>query len=104
MKLIWYKVSIAIVGIFVIIALFVAIYYNFDSTQPQKVQNTVEQHYILKEYNEKIAVFKVGEEEPAEVLSIYVSTLPVQDQMKLISGIEITSDAALRNILEDYES
>lgn len=104
MKIIWYKIGIAIVGIFVIIALLIAIYYKTNLPLQNDSMIDLKQQYILREYMEKIAVFKDGSETPSEVLNVYVSTLPAQDQMELISGIIIETEAELRDILEDFES
>lgn len=61
--------------------------------------------YILKEYNDSLAVFKPNYETPMRVIdSVIVSTLNDYDQLLLKSGIEVNSESELQSLIEDYDS
>lgn len=60
--------------------------------------------YILKEFNGKIGVFRVGREFPDSIFDVYVSSLPESDQEYLIEGIKVKDQVELRNLKEDYSS
>ncbi len=61
-------------------------------------------HYIIGEYNGKVAVYKYGEMNPEEVFEVYIDSLPKNDQELLRRGIEIHNQAELLKLIEDYTS
>lgn len=58
-------------------------------------------YYKIKEYNEKIGIFKNEESEPFAILDIYTFMLPEKDRELLKLGFVIDSDK-LYSIIEDY--
>jgi hypothetical protein len=58
--------------------------------------------YIVKSYQDHVAVFSETSEVPLQVTGIRVSMLPLQDQLELAEGIAVQSEAALSALLEDY--
>lgn len=60
--------------------------------------------YVLKESNGKLAIFLNDNEEPMEVLNVYIKTLPAYDQDQLHQGIKVESGAELASLIEDYSS
>ncbi len=62
---------------------------------------TEERVWIIREYEGRIGVFS---EDGAllDVIDIYTKTLPETDKNLLREGIRITSEQALRAIIEDY--
>lgn len=64
------------------------------------------EHYVLKEQDGKIAIFKVnqkGEEILKEITNISIDYLPEQDLLNIKNGIKIYSTEQLNKTLEDYE-
>lgn len=77
---------------------------SFINTNEQVIAPapTASQHYILKEYSGKLAVFSDGEDTPEEILDIYVSVFPDTDKKKLAKGIYAYSREELQSLLEDF--
>lgn len=59
--------------------------------------------YRVTIFQEKITVFKDGEDEPYMTLDLPISLLPQEDRALLEEGIELESATAVRAFLEDYE-
>lgn len=62
----------------------------------------VEERYVLKTQNGRLAVFKQGGNTPFIVTETMVENLPKEDQKNLENGIEVLGDTDLRKALEDY--
>lgn len=62
---------------------------------------TAKDYFTVKEYNEKIGIFKNEETEPFAVLDIYTFILPEKDRALLKTGFVIDGDK-LYSIIEDY--
>ncbi len=60
--------------------------------------------YIVKTYQDQVAVFSGTSETPLHITGIRVSMLPLQDQLELAEGIPVQSETALSALLEDYGS
>ncbi|MDO4742890.1 MAG: hypothetical protein Q4B04_02490 [bacterium] len=61
--------------------------------------------FIIKEYNNKIAVFSAEKQEPLYVLeSPYVYDLPIKDRKLLSEGITVYTESELTSLLEDYDN
>ncbi len=60
--------------------------------------------YTIGVWEERLAVFVPGREEPERLYDVYVSTLPSEEQDRLEKGIPVYSDAELARLLEDYTS
>jgi len=60
--------------------------------------------YVVGVYDEKVAVFAQGDSVPIEVFEVYISTLPVKDQIELKKGIVVEGKSSLRKLIEDYTS
>lgn len=101
-----YRAILLSVAALVILTCFAAILYQQSSTpanEKSKVPATSYQ-YCLREYEEKIGVFRTNDEKPFMTIDVYVATLPSVDQMQLKDGIYIEDDEKLRMIIEDYGS
>lgn len=62
---------------------------------------TTKDCYTVREYNEKIGIFKNEETEPFATLDIYTFMLPEKDRELLKAGFVIDGDK-LYGIIEDY--
>lgn len=60
--------------------------------------------YIVKTYNNNIAVFEEGREEPYRIFDTDTRILPKTDQERLDKGIRVTNYSDLKRLLEDYTS
>ncbi|NLB36138.1 MAG: hypothetical protein GX824_02365 [Clostridiales bacterium] len=61
--------------------------------------------YILKEYDGRVALYNMKEEEePIEVYDVYTDSLPYDDYLLIKNGIKIESEAELQKIIEEYLS
>jgi len=63
-----------------------------------------EDKMFLKTYDGKLALFLGDGRYPAKVYDLLVRSLPVEDQLLLKSGIEVSSDGELKRLLEDFLS
>lgn len=88
----------------VIMTALVFYYYQQQPTPNESSGYSAPYRYVLKEYEEKIGVYRQGEETPFRTIDVYVSTLPSVDQTELQNGIYIQSEEKLRSLIEDYES
>ena len=70
-------------------------------TEAQIESETEEVIYTIKIYEGKIGIF-TDNGSLVRVLEVYVKTLPKTDQKLLEKGVSVTSEAALRSIIEDY--
>ena len=71
---------------------------------PALRQQETDALYIVKSYQDQVAVFSGTAETPLQITGIRVSMLPLQDQLDLAEGIPVHSEAALSALLEDYGS
>lgn len=55
----------------------------------------------VKEYKEKIGIFKSGSSSPYKTIDIYTFTLPCSDQLILKQGFLI-SENEIESVIEDY--
>lgn len=60
--------------------------------------------YVIKEYDNRIGVYYMGDTIPFRVEQVYVAYLPEKDRSELRCGIYITGDIAMEKRLEDYRS
>lgn len=58
--------------------------------------------YLIGEYEGSVAVFRLGEDVPFQVLETPLSMLPEEDRRLLREGIQVETEEALASILEDY--
>jgi len=73
---------------------------NMNVSEP-----TLTPMYILKEYNDRVAIFLGNSDTPNEVLdNVRVSSLPDYDRQILKSGIPVYSEDELQSLIEDLES
>lgn len=74
-----------------------------ETTQPSNSQiNSATKAYIVRAYNNNVAVFEEGSSEPYEVFDTDIRILPTIDQTRLEKGIRVTSEADLKHLLQDY--
>lgn len=70
-----------------------------------KTAETPPVYYIVKQHNDRIAVFINGKDEPLQILdSPFVRDLPEYDQQILSEGIIAKNNEELLKILEDYDN
>ncbi len=62
-----------------------------------------EAEYIVKEYNQQVAVFKKGNNEPYQILDIDIMSLPLADREALKQGISFKDTRKLSQLIEDYD-
>lgn len=60
--------------------------------------------FIIRSYNNNIAVFEEGREEPYRIFDTDIRILPKVDQERLDKGIKVANYADLKKLLEDYTS
>ncbi len=61
--------------------------------------------FVIKAYNDSIAIFKDGKDEPFKIIDeVVLKTLPKADQELLEKGIPIHSLDELIQLIEDYDS
>lgn len=75
-----------------------------NSSLPIQVSSQSISGYMLKVYNGKIGVFKIGENSPIEELDVCIEDLPTADRFILQKGVYAEDKETLHRIMEDYES
>lgn len=86
-----------------------------EETQQEKPENGVIErtadnycphHYLLKEYQGKLAIYSLAhlDEPPIRIIYTEVKSLPETDREMLKTGIELHSEQALQSAIEDYTS
>lgn len=68
---------------------------------PTEIQATQPRKYIIKEYNDMVAVFDKGSGLMVKITDSYVSALPEEDRKNLSKGIVVEDEESLRKLLED---
>lgn len=74
-----------------------------SDSEDSSAEKTVEEIYIIKNYQGKIGIFIKGDENPFQILDIDPSLLPEKDQEELSEGLEIKGAENLRQIIEDFD-
>ena len=74
--------------------------------EAKKIDNniTIEYEYILKSYDDKLAVFVKDYKNPEIIFDVYLHQLPDLDAEKIKNGMPIKDYKTLISILEDYTS
>ena len=75
-----------------------------DNRGETDISSTNETIYIIKEYEEKLAVYKVGIQEPITVYDFYISNLPQSDANRIRDGIIAYNKSELQQLIEDFTS
>ena len=68
----------------------------------QTYDAAVEERYIVKEYNNMIAVFEYGSDIPQKILDIDVDNIRKQDRERFQEGIIVNSADELAQLEEDF--
>lgn len=79
---------------------------NMEVILIKEVEGVCNEHYILKESEGVIAVYKIGEdakEELEELTGISIEYLTENDKMEIEQGIEVYGREELNSVLENYE-
>ena len=76
----------------------------FRHDTPKETPQQEEFTYLMREYEEHIAIFLIGEEMPFMVLDTRVGFLPDYDRMLLKTGILVRDKEQLSALIEDYIS
>lgn len=102
------KKLVSITGIILMLCLFTGVAFSPEtSAQTESVQATVSNNeqntvFVLKAENNRITVYKKGENTPYMTTDTPVDSLPKGDIMLLEVGIEIKGEKNLKKSLEDY--
>ena len=75
---------------------------SFDTSHKEMSENSSEDFYVLKEYNNYVAVFHNNDERPLYVSNTLVKVLPQADRELLKHGIYADNKKALARLIEDY--
>ena len=77
-----------------------------NNTTQVKAQyaSTQDEEYLLRDWKGYVAVFRGGEDTPAELTDIETATLNNVDREKLRTGIPAAGKAELLSLLEDFSS
>ncbi len=71
-------------------------------TQDNHHENNDKSFYVLKEYNNYVAIFHSNEEKPLYVSKTLVKDLPKADKLLLKCGIRANDKKTLTRLVEDY--
>lgn len=102
------KKLVLITGIILMVCLFTSVYASPTATVGTKAKVTEEKRendndvFVMKSENNRIVVYRYGEETPYLTTDTLVSTLPKGDIMLLEKGIEVKGEENLKKSLEDY--
>lgn len=77
---------------------------NKSSITTNKTELRQEYKYILKEFNGKLAVFKIDKKEPEMILDVSIDRLPEIDIEQLKIGLKIKNEKELNDRIEDFIS
>lgn len=77
-----------------------------NNTPPEKAEyaSAQDEAYYLRDWEGYVAVFRGGEDKPAELTDIETATLNNVDREKLARGIPAAGKAELLSLLEDFSS
>ena len=96
-------ILISLIIILFIISIYTGRKNNSTRITPDN-SSLVETVYIVKDYNEKLAVYFAGENEPMEVYDLFLSSLPETDAERIRDGIIVYDKAELNQLIEDFTS
>ena len=71
---------------------------------PARRQSAPQAAYTLGEWEGRLAVYRDGEEEPEQVLEVYLNLLPPADAAALREGIPVADEEERARRLEDFAS
>jgi hypothetical protein len=78
---------------------------NDNTTQAETIAPIEERvSYTLKEYDGKIGIFRGTAEKPYTYLDLDISYLNEYDRELISTGIEVSTDAELKALIEDLTS
>ena len=77
---------------------------NNAPVQKAEYASAQEEEYLLRDWKGYVAVFRGGEDTPAELTDIETATLNNVDREKLRTGIPAAGKAELLSLLEDFSS
>lgn len=106
------KKLVLITGIILMVCLFTSVYASPAATvetgagisEEEKTEEKGNENevFVLKSENNRIVVYRFGDETPYMTTDTFVSTLPKGDIMLLEKGIEVKGEENLRKSLEDF--
>ena len=77
---------------------------NNTPVQKAEYASAQDEEYFLRDWEGYVAVFRGGEDTPAELTDIETATLNNVDREKLRTGIPAAGKAELLSLLEDFSS
>ena len=89
-----FTISVIIMGSF-----YIFLNKSSNRTQKQSISTT----YILKQYNNTLAIFKEGEKDPYKILDVPFNNLPFADKELLVKGIYSKNLGEIMKYAEDYD-
>lgn len=102
------KKLVLITGIILMVCLFTSVYASpaatvgTDVTSAEENKGNEKEVFVLKSENNRIVVYRFGENTPYMTTDTLVNTLPKGDIMLLEKGIEVKGEENLKKSLEDY--
>ena len=102
------KKLVLITGIILMVCLFTSVYASpaatvgTDVTSAEENKGNENEVFVLKSENNRIVVYRFGENTPYLTTDTLVSTLPKGDIMLLEKGIEVKGEENLKKLLEDF--
>jgi hypothetical protein len=92
---------IALISFLIIMSIYTGLNSDRSDIESTKSEETI---YVIKSYEEKIAVFHPGNKDPLFVYDFYITSLPDIDAKRIKDGIVAYNKAELQQILEDFIS
>ena len=96
--------SILIAAVIVLCALSQSIQNKRAAAKTEESSTLPQVDYVLGEYEGYLAVFRVEQQKPYQVLQMPVQLLPEEDQGAIEAGIHVQTEQELRRLLEDFAS
>jgi len=76
---------------------------NKTETEEYTQTRPVGEEYILREYDGRIGVFRPENNEPIQVIQVYVMYLPEFDKQALQAGIRVIGEDELFGMIADFD-
>lgn len=86
--------------------------YDIESFNPNKIElyqekeGQCEEHYMVKDKDGEVAIYKIledGSQEELEITSVTTEYLPETDKINIKNGIQINGKQELNQLIEDFE-
>lgn len=78
--------------------------FNNKTEIPYTESITEEKHYILKDFDGRLALFSNESGVPIEIYNIFTDSLPEEDKSEIKTGIKAKNEEELQKLIEAYLS